>query len=88
MQLIAKFSWMDQKDTTFDHDFYFVVGKQCRKKMRTQVTNTISLYKLIYAILLLIFFKVSYEIDETLSILKFILIFKKIFWNVKNLKLT
>ena len=27
---------------TYDHDFYAVVGKQCR----TQVTNTITLYKL------------------------------------------
>ena len=39
--------------TTFDNDFYVVVvGKQCR----TQVTNTISLYKLTNALLLLICF--------------------------------
>jgi hypothetical protein len=44
---------MDQKGTTFDHDFYVVVGKQ---KMRTQV-NQHNLYKLINALLLLICFK-------------------------------
>ena len=41
----------------FDHDFYVVVVKQCRTGMRTQVTNTISLYKLTNALLLLICFK-------------------------------
>ena len=43
---------MIQEGTTFDHDFYVVV-----QKMRTQVTNTISLYKITNALLLLIFLK-------------------------------
>ena len=71
--LLCDIARMCQKGTTLDHDFYFVVGKQCRTKMRTQVTNTISLYKLINAILLLIC------INETLLIFKFIFIFQKIF---------
>ena len=45
-------AWMIQKGTTLDHDFYVVV-----QKMRTQVTNTISLYKITNALLLLIFLK-------------------------------
>ena len=45
---------IEQKGMTFDHDFYVVVGKQ---KLRTQVTKTISLYKLTNALLLLICFK-------------------------------
>ena len=58
MPHIIKSKWMEQKGMTFDHDFYVVVGKQCRtEKMRTQVTNTISLYKLTNALLLLICFK-------------------------------
>ena len=28
--LIVTFSGMEQKGMTFDHDFYVVVGKQCR----------------------------------------------------------
>ena len=40
---------MDEKGTTFDHNVI--------QKMRTQVTNTISLYKLINALLLLMCFK-------------------------------
>ena len=48
---------MEQKGMPFDHDFYVVVVKQCRTGMRTQVTNTISLYKLTNALLLLICFK-------------------------------
>ena len=49
------------------------------QKMRTQVNNTISLYKLTNALLSLIFFQVSYEIDESRLILEFIFIFQKIF---------
>ena len=50
---------MIQEGTTFDHDFYVVVGKQCRtENAYTQVTtNTISLYRLTNALLLLICFK-------------------------------
>ena len=44
---------MIQEGTTFDHDIYVVVDKQCR----TRVTNTISLYKLTNALLSLICFK-------------------------------
>ena len=56
------------------------------QKMRMQVTNTISLYKLTNALLLL---KVVMESMKVLIFLKFIYIFRKIFfWNVKNLKLT
>ena len=29
---MTKFEWMDRKGTTFDHDFYVVVGKQRRKE--------------------------------------------------------
>ena len=42
---------------TLYHDFYVVVGKQCRTEKRTQVSNTISLYKLTNTLLLLICFK-------------------------------
>ena len=48
------------------------------QKMRTQVTNTISIYKLTNALLLLICFKLN-EFVETLLIFKFIIIFQKIF---------
>ena len=53
---------MDQKGTTFDHDLH--------------VFKTISLYKLIYALLLLICFKLFMK---SMKISKFIFIFKKIF---------
>ena len=42
-----------QKGMDFNRDFYVIVGNQCR----TWVTNTISLYKLINALLLFIGFK-------------------------------
>ena len=38
---------IEQKGMTFDHDFYVVVGKQCRtENAYAGLTNTISLYKL------------------------------------------
>ena len=48
---------MDQKGITFDHNFYVVVGNQCRTENAYEVTNTISLYKLTHALLLLLCFK-------------------------------
>ena len=42
---------MEQKGMTFDHDFYVVVGKQCRTE------KTYALYKSTNALLLLICFK-------------------------------
>ena len=53
-------AWMIQEGTTFDDDFYVVVGKQCRTE------NAISLCKLANALLLFICLKVIYEINETL----------------------
>ena len=44
---------MCKKGIDLNHDFYVVVGKQCR----TRVTNTISLYKLTNVLLLFICFK-------------------------------
>ena len=46
-----------QKGMHLNHDFYVVVGKHCCTKMHTRVTDTISLYKLTNALLLLICFK-------------------------------
>ena len=34
---------MEQKGITFDHDFYVVVGKQCRTKNLYKLTNTLLL---------------------------------------------
>ena len=65
---------MDQKGTTFDHDLH--------------VVKTISLYKLIYALLLLICFKL---VMKSMKLCKFQNLFsflKKYLWNVKNFKLT
>ena len=39
---------------TFDHDFLLLLANNVVQKMRTEVTNTISLYKLSNALLLLI----------------------------------
>ena len=46
-----------QKGMHLNHDFYVVVGKQCRIENAYTVTNTISLYKLIQIILLFSCFK-------------------------------
>ena len=51
---------MRQKGIDLNHDFYIVVGKQCRTEMRTQVTNTISLFQLTNVLLLFICFKLKY----------------------------
>ena len=42
---------------TFDHDFMLLLVNNVVQKMRTQVTNIMSLYKLTNALLLLICFK-------------------------------
>ena len=47
---------LEQKDMHLNHDFYVVVGKQCRTEMRRWVTNTISLYKLTNVLLIFICF--------------------------------
>ena len=72
---------MIQEGTTFDHDFYVVVDKQCRTENAYAGHQHISLYKLTNALL----FQVSYEI-ESLLILKFISIFQKTFLECENLK--
>ena len=80
---------MDQKSTTFDNDFYVVVGViNVVQKMRTQVTNTISLYKLINAHLLLIYFKLVMKSMKLCQFQNLFSLFKKYFWKGKKLKLT
>ena len=49
---------MRQKGIDLNHDFYVVVGKNAVEKIRTQFTNTISLYKLSNVLLYL--FVLSY----------------------------
>ena len=48
---------MIQEGTTFDHNFMVLLVNNGVQKMCTQVTNTISFYKLTNALLLLICFK-------------------------------
>ena len=48
---------IELKGMHLNQDFYVVVGKQCRQKMRRRVTNTISLYKLTNVHLSFICFK-------------------------------
>ena len=48
---------MDQKGTTFDHDFMLLLVNNVGQKMRTHVINIISFYELINALLLLICLK-------------------------------
>ena len=54
---LFSFSEIEQKGMHLNHDFYVVVGKNVLQKMRRQVTNTISLYKLSNVVLLFICFK-------------------------------
>ena len=48
---------IELKGMHLNHDFYVVVGIQCRTEMRRRVTNTISLYELTNVLLLFICFK-------------------------------
>ena len=48
---------MDQKGMNLDHDLYEILVNNVVQKMRKRVTNTISLYRLTYGLLLFICLK-------------------------------
>ena len=70
---------MDQKGLLLITIFILLLVNNVVQKMQTQVTNTIALYKLINALLLLICFKLVMKSMKFLSILRFILIFQEKF---------
>ena len=65
IQLILMFA-IHQKDMHLNHNFYVVVGKQCRTENAYKVTNTKSLYKLTNVLLLFICFKLVIKLMEFL----------------------